>query len=72
MKLIRKISVGVDYKNSMHFVVGQEVLDKTYNIDYIRENKGNTEIWIKKANELVLWKSFSTSVPIVTEYNIDF
>ncbi len=72
MKLIRKVSIGVDYKNSMHFVVGQEVLDKSYSIDYIKNTIDGIEIWIKKANELVLWKSFNKAVPVVIEYNIDF
>ena len=72
MKLIRKVSIGVDYKNSMHFVVGQEVLDKSYSIDYIKNTINGIEIWIKKANELVLWKSFNKAVPVVVEYNIDF
>ncbi len=72
MRLIRKLSVGPDYKNSMHFVVGQEVLDKSFVIDYIKETHNGVEIWIKKENELVLWKSFNNQVPMVLEFNISF
>jgi hypothetical protein len=72
VKLIRKVSIGIDYKNSMHFVVGQEVLDKSYHIDYIKNTIDGIEIWIKKANEIILWKSFNKAVPVVIEYNIDF
>jgi hypothetical protein len=56
----------------MHFVVGQEVLDKSYHIDYIKNTIDGIEIWIKKANEIILWKSFNKAVPVVIEYNIDF
>lgn len=37
---IRKISVGADYKNNaMHYLIGQPVLDKTYNICHISSSK---------------------------------
>ena len=73
MQLIRKISIGPDYKTSMHYVVGQEVLDRSYTIDTIRHlNKGNIEIWIKKNSEVILWKSFNETIPKVIEFNINF
>lgn len=72
MKLIRKLSVGPDYKNSMHFVVGQDVLDKSYSIICIKESTEGYEIWIKKENEIILWKFFNRTVPVVLEFNIDF
>lgn len=73
MQLIRKISVGPDYKTSMHYVVGQEVLDKSYSIDTIRFlDNGSVEIWIVKNSEVILWKSFNETVPKVIEFNINF
>jgi len=73
MQLIRKLSVGPDYKASMHYVVGQEVLDKSYVIDTIRFiDGGDIQIWIQKNSEVILWKVFNYTVPKVVEFNINF
>lgn len=73
MYLIRKISIGPDYKTSMHYVVNQEVLDKSYVINTIRQlDSGAVEIYISKGEEVMLWKSFSNAVPKVIEFNINF
>lgn len=73
MQLIRKISIGPDYKTSMHYVVGQEVLDKSYVIETIRVvDGGSIQIWIKKNSEVILWKSFNETIPKVIEFNINF
>jgi len=70
---IRKISIGTDYKDSMHYVVGQPVLDKTYTIEAIIQlDAGDIQIWIKKDFEITLWKSFSLYLPKVIEYKIDY
>jgi len=73
MQLIRKISIGPDYKTSMHYVVGQEVLDKSYVIETIRVvDGGSIQIWIEKNSEVILWKSFNETIPKVIEFNINF
>jgi len=73
MQLIRKISIGPDYKTSMHYIVGQEVLDKSYSIDTIRQlDNGSIQIFISKDREVMLWKAFSETVPKVIEFNINF
>jgi hypothetical protein len=76
MKLIRKISVGPDYKSgAMHYIVGQEVLDRSNKIHLIKENNENESIEIYIINEkeeVVLWKTFNFTVPISIEYNINF
>jgi len=73
MNLIRKISIGSDYKNSMHYVDGQFVLDKSYVISNILQlDDLSIQIWIEKDKEVVLWKSFSKDVPKVIEFRIDF
>jgi hypothetical protein len=73
MQLIRKISIGPDYKTSMHYVVGQEVLDKSYSIDTIRQlDNGSIQIFISKDREVMLWKAFNETVPKVIEFNINF
>jgi hypothetical protein len=73
--LIRKISIGSDYKNSMNYLVGQFVLNNTYKIhDITRESKGDVTIWIKseESGEIMRWKNFNSNMPISFEYNIDF
>ena len=73
--IIRKISVGPDYKSgAMHYIVGQSVLNGDYTIDTIRQNSKTDcfEIWIKKNEEVVLWKEFTSTVPVSIENNINF
>lgn len=74
---IRKVSVGPDYKSgAMHYLVGQTVLDGTYSIHLIKydERLGSFKIWIlrEKESEVVLWKEFTSPMPISIEYNINF
>lgn len=74
MNIIRKISVGPDYMKSMHYVVGQDVLRGNGTIDTIlMEDDLSISIYIlNQSKEIVKWKSFSYSMPISIEYNIDF
>ena len=72
MNIIRKISVGPDYMKCMHYVVGQEVLGRSYIIDSIIKSESTIAIWIKKDDELVMWKEFSNTVPVSLEFKIDF
>jgi hypothetical protein len=73
---IRKISVGPDYKGgAMHYIVGQEVLDKSNIIHLIKydSEKGSIKVYIiNEKNEVVLWKEFNSTVPVSIEYNINF
>ena len=73
MELIRKISVGADYKTAMHYIVGQDVLDGTHKIHHISKSAttGDYEIWIEKDNEIKKWKNFE-GMPVSTENNINF
>lgn len=73
--LIRKISIGPDYKGgSMHYLVGQEVLNGSYCIEAIRFDESNSslKIWIKRDGEILLWKEFNKNMPVSIEYNINF
>jgi predicted metal-dependent RNase len=70
--MIRKISIGLDLLKAMHYVVGQQVLDKSYSIDTIRYEGLDIVIYIKKEDEIVKWKSLNANVPITIEYKIDF
>ena len=73
---IRKVSVGPDYKSgAMHYIVGQEVLNGNYIIHLIKHaNDSNSiKLWIVNVDkEVVLWKEFSSTMPISMEYNINF
>lgn len=75
MGIIRKISIGPDYKSgAMHYIAGQRVLNDTYIIHLIKFNNTSQsiEIWIESKDEIVLWKEFTHTVPISIEYNIRF
>jgi len=74
MSIIRKISIGPDYKNGMHFFVGQEVLGRTHLIHDIRRND-KADIIVKvinNQNEVFEWKSFNHTMPVSIEYSVDF
>lgn len=72
MKLIRKISIGRDYKdNAMHYQIGQEVYGN-HVITNILEKNTDYEIYIKKNKEILLWKSFNKNMGISIEYNLDY
>ena len=72
---IRKISVGPDYKGgAMHYIVGQNVLGDTNEIHLIKldPDRGSVKIYIiNPKNEVLLWKEFSSTIPISIEYNIN-
>jgi hypothetical protein len=72
---IRKLSIGADYKSSsMHYILGQEVLNGTHTIHLI-DYKVDTDsyvIYIESSNEVYLWKEFNKNIPISIEYNIYF
>jgi len=73
VSIIRKISIGPDYMKCMHYMVGQEILDKTWKINTIRvESGGSICVWIIKEGEIIRWKSFSPTMPIAIEYKIDY
>ena len=72
MKLIRRISIGRDYKdNAMHYQIGQEVYGN-HVITNILEKDTDYEIYIKKNKEVLLWKSFNKNMGISVEYNLDY
>lgn len=72
--VIRKVSVGGDYKTAMHYIVGQRVLSGAYQIEHIVPTDRNSiEVWIvNDVNEMVLWKEFTNNMPCSLEFNIDF
>ena len=70
--LIRKISIGRDYKNdAMHYSVGQEVYGG-HTIDSIVEEHDKFSIYIKKNKEVLPWKDFNKNMAIAVEYNLEY
>ena len=72
MKLIRKISIGQDYKNeAMHYSTGQNVYGG-HEITDILESDNGYDIYIKKNDEVKPWKSFNKNMAVAVEYNLDY
>ena len=80
-KLIRKISVGKDYKNdAMHYAVGQEVYGGHKICDIIEEDdkfsvyikKDKYSIYIKKNKDVLPWKDFNKNMAVSVEYNLEY
>lgn len=71
-KLIRKITIGKDYKiDSMHYSVGQEVYGGHTICDII-EDKDKYSIYISKDNDVMPWKDFNKNMAISIEYNLSY
>ena len=71
-KLIRKISIGKDYKSeSMHYSVGQEVYGGHRICDIVEEEEGY-DIFIKKNNDVIIWKNFNKNMAISVEYHLEY
>jgi hypothetical protein len=72
MYLIRKISIGRDYKSdAMHYSVGQEVYGG-HTIDSIIEEDSKYSIYISKKDEILPWKDFNKNMAIAIEYNLEY
>jgi len=71
-KLIRKISIGKDYKNeAMHYSVGQEVYGGHTICDII-EDTDKYSIYIKKEKDVLIWKDFNKNMAVSVEYNLQY
>jgi hypothetical protein len=71
-KLIRKISIGKDYKNeAMHYSVGQEVYGGHTICDIIEEDD-KYSIYIKKEKDVLVWKDFNKNMAVSVEYNLQY
>ena len=72
--VIRKISIGSDYKNdAMHYAVSQSVYGG-HEIAYILfdEEDSSYNIHIKKSNEVMPWKKFNSNMAISVEYDLEY
>jgi hypothetical protein len=72
MNLIRKISIGRDYKNdAMHYSTGQEVFGGHRIVEIIEEDE-SYNIFIEKNQEILPWKTFNKNMAIAVEYNLEY
>lgn len=72
MNLIRKISIGRDYKDSaMHYSMGQEVYGGHKICDII-EMDDKYVIYITKDNDVLPWKEFNKNMGISVEFNLEY
>jgi len=70
MQVIRKISIGKDYKNdAMHYSVGQEVYGG-HTIVNILEEENKYSVYIQKGDMLMPWKDFNKNMAISIEYDL--
>ncbi len=70
MQVIRKITVGKDYKNdAMHYSVGQEVYGG-HTIVNIIEEKEKYSVYIQKGDEVMPWKDFNKNMAVSVEYDL--
>ena len=70
--LIRKITIGKDYKNdAMHYAVGQEVYGGHTICDILEEEEKHS-IYIRKEKAVIPWKDFNKNMAISVEYNLEY
>lgn len=72
--VIRKISIGIDYKNeAMHYSVGQQVYGG-HEIAYILVNNEDASynVYIRKGDEVMPWKKFNHNMAISVEYDLEY
>jgi hypothetical protein len=72
--IIRKISIGADYKNeAMHYSIGQSVYGGhvIYSISF-NEEDNSYNIYIKKEDEVMPWKKFNSHMAISVEYDLEY
>ena len=72
--IIRKISIGADYKSdAMHYAVGQQVYGGHEISHILHEDSDNSyNIYIKKNNEVLPWKKFNSNMAISVEYDLEY
>jgi hypothetical protein len=72
--VIRKISIGADYKNeAMHYSVNQQVYGGHIISDILLNQEDSSyNIYIKKKDEVLPWKKFNSNMAISVEYDLEY
>lgn len=77
MSIIRKISIGNDLLNAMHFQVGKPAMGGTAEIcNILKNDDGSHDVWVQRVvddiPEVIMWKSIGATVAVSIEYSLDF
>jgi hypothetical protein len=75
MSLIRKISIGDNLREAMHYQVGGSIMNKTKKVvDIIKRDKFFDIYVCDNDDEMVrcIWKTFNEGVVSHVEYQTDF
>ena len=75
--IIRKITIGNDLLNAMHFQVGKPAMGGTATIsDILKQDNGSYDIYVQREDEgipeVIMWKTIGKNVAVSVEYNLDF
>mgnify|MGYP003638899100 FL=1 len=72
--VIRKISIGADYKNeAMHYAVSQQVYGGHTICNILHNEQDNSyNIYIKKNDEVLPWKKFNSNMAVSVEYDLEY
>ena len=71
-KLIRKITIGKDYKiDAMHYSVGQEVYGGHTIVNIIEEEE-KYSVYIQKGDMVMPWKDFNKNMAVSVEYDLSW
>ena len=72
--VIRKISIGADYKNeAMHYAISQPVYGgHIINSITLDQSDSSYNIYIKKDSEVMPWKKFNSNMAISVEYDLEY
>lgn len=72
--VIRKISIGTDYKNeAMHYSIGQNVYGGHEISTILFSDQDNSYyIYIRKGDEVMPWKKFNSNMAISVEYDLEY
>ena len=71
MPLLRKITIGTDYKDGMNYSVGQTVWGE-HKIIHIKDSGDRFSIFISKDGGTKLWKEAYKSMGICVEFDTNF
>lgn len=74
MNIIRKLSIGSNYKEAMHYLVGQDVFRGKAHIHAIlkKEDTSEYQIWVKQEDTIMFWKAFNFNMPVSVEHDLNF
>lgn len=71
--VIRKISIGSDYKNeAMHYSIGQQVYGGHEIAHIIKQIDRSCIIYIKNGDEVKPWKEFYPTMAIAIEFDLEY